>query len=189
MFSLAALTLRLARWIDDTTEAPTPSIRLIPTITMVGEIQIFTAARASLPTPRPTNIPSVAVTAHNDSIPSTVGTKYIRNRRGIPVFPRSIASLFIILSAIKVRHNNSRIRIKVLPGHLIRQYSLPSDEDYKTLLIIGAAKIRRRKVTKFSRLGQNPPLIDAPGRRDTNFFERNPRICLLKPTILRIFAS
>ena len=93
------------------------------------------------------------------------------------------------MNSVVSSSDTNSIRIEILPSHLIRQYIVPSDEDYKTLLIIGAAKIRRRKVTKFSRLGQNPPLIDAPGRRDTNFFERNPRICLLKPTILRIFAS
>lgn len=75
ILSRAALTLPLARCTDDTTEAPTPSISPIPIITIVGAMHIFTAARASLPHPRPTKIPSVAVTAHSDSIPSKVGTK------------------------------------------------------------------------------------------------------------------
>lgn len=42
---------------------------------------------------------------------------------------------------IRVGRKNSRIRIEVLPSHLIRQYIVPSDEDYKTLLIIGTAKV------------------------------------------------
>ena len=75
MFSLAALMLPAARWSEETTDAPTPSISPMPIITIVGEMQMLTAASASLPHPRPTNIPSVAVTAQSASIPSSVGTR------------------------------------------------------------------------------------------------------------------
>lgn len=95
MLSRAAFTLSLARCIDAQTDAPTPSIRPIPIITIVGAIQMLTAASASLPMPRPTNMPSVAVTAHNDSIPNNVGKRYFLNNTGISAFPKSIASRFI----------------------------------------------------------------------------------------------
>lgn len=57
--------------------------------------QIFTAAIPSLPTPCPTNIPSIAVTADILSIPSNVGTKYFRNNVNTFSVLKSIASLFM----------------------------------------------------------------------------------------------
>ena len=64
-----------AKCIEHTTDAPTPSINPMPTITIVGAMQMLTAARPSLPMLCPTKMPSIAVTAHSDSIPIRVGKK------------------------------------------------------------------------------------------------------------------
>ena len=56
---------------------------------------IFTAANASLPTPRPTKMPSAMLSTEPKSKPSNVGTNSCTNSFGMLVRPKSIASLCI----------------------------------------------------------------------------------------------
>ena len=94
-FNRADLLLPLDNWIEATTEHPAPTISPIPVKSISKGTQIFTAAIPSLPTPCPTNIPSIAVTADILSIPSNVGTKYFRNNVNTFSVLKSIASLFM----------------------------------------------------------------------------------------------
>lgn len=57
---------------------------------------IFTAARASLPRPRPTNMPSVITKRADYTMPSNVGMSSLLKRLDTFVVPKSILS-FIIL--------------------------------------------------------------------------------------------
>lgn len=93
----AAFNRCRAKCIEHTTEAPTPNINPMPTITIVGAMQMLTAARPSLPVLCPTKMPSIAVTAHSDSIPISVGKKYKRKSRETLTVPKSIWSRCITL--------------------------------------------------------------------------------------------
>ena len=73
-FNRADLLLPLDNWIEATTEHPAPTISPIPVKSISKGTQIFTAAIPSLPTPCPTNIPSIAVTADILSIPCLLYT-------------------------------------------------------------------------------------------------------------------
>ena len=91
----AALICCRARWIDATTEQPAPTISPKPVKSISSGMQMLMAAMPSLPTPWPTKMPSATVTAEMLSIPSSVGTKNLRNRRPTCSVPRSNASLSI----------------------------------------------------------------------------------------------
>lgn len=95
----AVLTLPCERWIEATTEAPTPNISPTPVLMRNSGAVMFTAASASLPIPRPTKMPSVMTNAAENNIPSTVGINNRRNSRGISMLPKSILS-FIIDSSV-----------------------------------------------------------------------------------------
>lgn len=58
---------------EATTDAPTPNIRPMPVVIMNKGAVMLTAAKASLPIPLPTNIPSVMTNTAENTIPTTVG--------------------------------------------------------------------------------------------------------------------
>lgn len=103
----AVLTFPCARWIDATTEAPTPNISPTPVLMRNSGAVILTAASASLPTPRPTKMPSVMTNAAEKTIPRTVGISSLRNNRGISMLPKSILS-FIVFVFWECKDNASR---------------------------------------------------------------------------------
>ena len=88
----ATLTFPCERWIEATTEAPTPNISPTPVLMRNSGAVMLTAARASLPMPRPTKIPSVMTNTAEKTIPSTVGISSFRNNFGISMLPKSILS-------------------------------------------------------------------------------------------------
>ena len=99
----AVLTFPCARWIDATTEAPTPNISPTPVLMRNSGAVILTAASASLPTPRPTKMPSVMTNAAEKTIPRTVGISSLRNNRGISMLPKSILSfMFSFFGSSKI---------------------------------------------------------------------------------------
>lgn len=71
-FIRATRCLPRARWMDATTEHPAPSISATPMSSISTGMQMLIAATPSLPTPCPTKMPSIAVTADMLSIPSSV---------------------------------------------------------------------------------------------------------------------
>ena len=83
------------RWIEATTDAPTPNISPIPVLSRNSGAVMFTAARASLPRPCPTKIPSVITKMAENTIPSTVGRSNFLNSFGIAIFPKSILSFIL----------------------------------------------------------------------------------------------
>jgi hypothetical protein len=58
---------------EATTDAPTPNINPMPVVIINSGAVMLTAASASLPTPLPTNIPSVITNIAEKTIPNTVG--------------------------------------------------------------------------------------------------------------------
>ena len=88
----ATLGLPWARWMEATTDAPTPNIRPMPMLIMKSGAVMLTAASASLPMPRPTKMPSVITKAAEKTMPSSVGSNSLRNSRGIAMLPKSISS-------------------------------------------------------------------------------------------------
>ena len=70
----AAFTFPCDKWMEATTDAPTPNISPMPVENNHNGATIFTAASASLPIPFPTNIPSVMTNNAENIIPSTVGS-------------------------------------------------------------------------------------------------------------------
>ena len=88
----ATLTFPCERWIEATTEAPTPNISPTPVLMRNSGAVMLTAAKASLPMPRPTKIPSVMTNTAEKTIPSTVGISNFRNNFGISMLPKSILS-------------------------------------------------------------------------------------------------
>ncbi len=96
MFILAARSRPRPMWMDTTTEHPVPIMRPSPVKIISRGMQMFTAAMPSPPTPWPTKMPSMAVTAEMLSIPSSVGMK--RRRKSFDIFtvPKSMVSLSII---------------------------------------------------------------------------------------------
>ena len=94
-FIRAVFRLPRARWMEATTEHPAPSISATPMSNISTGMQMLMAATPSLPTPWPTKIPSMAVTADILSIPSSVGMKYLLNNLNTFTLPKSIASLSI----------------------------------------------------------------------------------------------
>lgn len=91
----ATLTFWCERWIEATIDAPTPNISPIPVANMKKGATIFTAAKASLPTPLPTNIPSAILIVAERIIPNKVGINIIRNNFGMFIVPKSILSCII----------------------------------------------------------------------------------------------
>ena len=96
----AALAFPCERWIEATTEAPTPNISPTPVLMKNSGEVILTAARASLPIPRPTKIPSVMTNAAEKTIPITVGINSLRNNFGISMLPKSMLSLLSFITCI-----------------------------------------------------------------------------------------
>lgn len=86
---------------EATTDAPTPNISPMPVVIINSGAVMLTAARASLPIPLPTNIPSVITNTAEKTIPSTVGINNFLNSLGISIFPKSMLSfiktMFIFL--------------------------------------------------------------------------------------------
>ena len=95
MFMLAALVFFLDRCICATTDAPVPNSSPSPVLSEYSGALMLTAARASLPTPLPTNIPSAMLNIELKSIPKTVGMNNFTNSLGMFVLPKSILSLSI----------------------------------------------------------------------------------------------
>ena len=79
------------------TEQPAPIISPAPMSDISRGTQIFTAAIPSLPTPCPTKIPSMVVTADILNIPNRVGKNSFLNRMETFSFPKSITFSFIRL--------------------------------------------------------------------------------------------
>ena len=77
---------------EATTEPPTPNISPMPVAIIKSGAVILTAARASLPIPLPTNMPSVITNIAENTIPSTVGTNNLRNNMEMSILPKSILS-------------------------------------------------------------------------------------------------
>lgn len=90
----ARLIFPLDRAIDATTEPPIPVISDNPVKNINSGTQMLTAAMPSPPMPRPTKIPSAAVTAQVLNIPVNVGKKIFPNKTVIFSFPKSISSPF-----------------------------------------------------------------------------------------------
>lgn len=80
------------------TEAPIPNISPMPVMTIKTGATIFTAAIPSVPTPRPTKMPSMTVNAELKIIPTIVGKNNERNIGPILSFAKSSLSLFKFLS-------------------------------------------------------------------------------------------
>lgn len=64
---------------------------------------MFTAATPSAPTPCPTNIPSIAVTAHIEIVPHNVGISNLRKSVETFSFSKSMTSLFIAVSLCQIK--------------------------------------------------------------------------------------
>ena len=94
----ATLRLPCDKWMDVTTEAPTPNINPTPVVIINRGAVILTAASASLPTPLPTKIPSVITNTAEKTIPNTVGINNLRNNLEISMLPKSILSFISIFS-------------------------------------------------------------------------------------------
>ena len=92
----AVFCLPRDKCIEATTEQPAPTINPTPVKNINTGIKILIAAMPSLPTPCPTNIPSIAVTADILNMPNKVGMKYLLNKVNTFTVFKSIASLFII---------------------------------------------------------------------------------------------
>ena len=80
------------RWMDATTDAPAPNIMAKLVLSRNSGAVILTAARASLPIPFPTKIPSVMMNAVENSIPSSVGISIFQKIPEIFIFPKSIVA-------------------------------------------------------------------------------------------------
>ena len=93
MLMFAALTRPRLRCTEATTDTPTPNMSPIPVASMKNGATILTAASASLPTKRPTNMPSVIVIDAANNMPIIVGISICRNSFGMFSFPKSMASL------------------------------------------------------------------------------------------------
>ena len=81
---------------EATTDAPTPNINPMPVENNHNGATIFTAAKASLPMPFPTNIPSVMTNRAENIMPSTVGSNSLRNNAVISTFLKSMLFLSIM---------------------------------------------------------------------------------------------
>ena len=77
---------------------------------------MLTAAKASLPIPFPTKMPSVITNSAEKIIPSTVGSNSLRNNVLMSVFLKSILSLIfsilILFISLYVKNNHFRAAIK-----------------------------------------------------------------------------
>lgn len=93
MLIRAVLGLLCDKWMEATTDAPTPNIRPMPVENNHSGATILTAARASLPIPFPTKIPSVMTNNAENIIPSTVGSSNLRNNAAMSMCLKSILSL------------------------------------------------------------------------------------------------
>ncbi len=94
----ATFSLPRESWMEATTEQPAPIIRPTPVSSISTGTQKLTAAIPSLPTPCPTKIPSMAVTADMLTMAKSVGKKYLLKRENTLALLKSIASLFIFCS-------------------------------------------------------------------------------------------
>ena len=92
---LAAFLFPRERCIDATTEQPMPSISPMPLTSSHNGQKMFTAARASLPMPRPTKAPSIVVIRDIQTIPINVGINIFRNNIPMSALPKSMLSRFI----------------------------------------------------------------------------------------------
>lgn len=72
------------------TDAPTPNIRPMPVVIINKGAVMLTAAKASLPIPLPTNIPSVMTNTAENTIPTTVGNSNFLKSVEMFVFPKSM---------------------------------------------------------------------------------------------------
>lgn len=91
----AAFSLPWDRWTEETTEQPMPNSIPNPVIIIQKGANILTAASASLPTPWPTNTPSMVVITAIQAIPINVGMNIFLKSPGMLSEPKSMASLFI----------------------------------------------------------------------------------------------
>lgn len=92
---LAAFTFPSARRIPPITDAPIPNISPIPVhIKNIGAT-ILMAARALLPTPWPTNMPSHMFNTELKNMPTKVGKNMAMKSGLIPAFLKSSLSLSI----------------------------------------------------------------------------------------------
>lgn len=109
----AALTFPCARWIDATTDAPTPNISPTPVLMRNSGAVMLMAASASLPMPRPTKIPSVITKTAEKTIPRTVGISSFRKSFGISMLPKSILSFiaFVFWSAKILASGRAKVNI------------------------------------------------------------------------------
>ena len=95
LVGLIAFHVLSRRCICATTDAPVPNSSPSPVLSEYSGELMLTAARASLPTPLPTNIPSAMLNIELKSIPKTVGMNNFTNSLGMFVLPKSILSLSI----------------------------------------------------------------------------------------------
>ena len=104
MLIRATLGLLCDKWMEATTDAPTPNIRPMPVENNHSGATMLTAARASLPIPFPTKIPSVMTNNAENIIPSTVGSSNLRNNAAMSMFLKSMLSLIfsIIFSLLYI---------------------------------------------------------------------------------------
>ena len=82
MLIWATRRLPCARFTDAITEPPMPNISPSPVPSVKSGAVRLTAASASLPMPRPTNIPSVMTNTAEKTIPMTVGKR--KRRKSLP---------------------------------------------------------------------------------------------------------
>ena len=76
----ATFSLPRESWMEATTDQPAPIIRPTPVSSISTGTHKLTAAIPSLPTPCPTKIPSMAVTADMLTMAKSVGKKYLLKR-------------------------------------------------------------------------------------------------------------
>ena len=92
---LATTNLPRDRLMEARIPPPIPNISPNPAAIIKIGAAIFTAAMASLPIPRPTNIPSTTVNNADDTIPSNVGKSCFVNNLLTLMFLKSKLSLCI----------------------------------------------------------------------------------------------
>ena len=102
MLISATRRLPCARLIDATTEPPMPNISPSPVPSVKSGATILTEARASLPMPRPTKMPSVMTNTAEKTMPMTVGKR--KRRKSFPTSEllKSILSRCIFLTFFEV---------------------------------------------------------------------------------------
>ena len=90
---LAALLLPRERWTAATTLTPVANMSDTPRPRRKMGAAMFTAAKALLPTPCPTKMPSARVSMALNTNPKRVGTKSLMNNWGMFILPKSMLSL------------------------------------------------------------------------------------------------